>query len=452
MGNMASHIVRSTLSSLVSPLKRARKYSQLISSPGWGHFWGGADPDTGLQVTAETSMQVSAVSSAVGLLAETVASLPIFLYQRSDDGKIKASDHPLFTIIHSSPNNFQTPYEFKQMMMAHVLLRGNAYGEIIFNNRGEVDQIIPRHPDRVQPFWVRDGVKAYRYYPLSGGSRIILADEMLQIMFFTVDGLSGLDPIANHMRTIGLSLGAEKYGARFYRNDATPSFVFEYPGSLGDKGKQNINESWNDEHKGVNRSHKHAILEEGLKIHELSITPENAQFLETRKFQVTDIARIFRVPPHMIGDLERATFNNIEQQSLDFVIFSLTPWLVKWEQAITRDLLDSTDKLRFFAEFKVDALLRGDLKSRYAAYSLARMWGWLSVNDILKIENMNGIGDQGDVYLQPLNMVNADEMRKLTNEEVKQVRMLGMRALFQQLPHDQISEIFKEDGDNNGKD
>lgn len=445
--------MRSAMGSVSSQMTRARKYSQSISSPGWGQFWGGADDDTGLIVTASTSMQVAAVSAAVGLLAETVATLPMFLYELDDTSKLRATKHPLYQIIHRQPNSFQTPYEFKQMMMAHVLLRGNAYGEIFWNNRGEVEQIIPRHPDRIQTFWVRDGVKAYRYYPPSGASRVILASEMLQIMFFTMDGLVGLDPIANHMRTIGLSIGAEKYGARFYKNDATPNFVFEYPGKLGEVGKQNVDESWSEKHQGVNKSHKHAILEEGLKVHELSINPENAQFLETRKFQVTDIARIFRVPPHMIGDLEKATFSNIEQQSLNFVIFSLTPWLVKWEQAITRDLLDDTDRLRFFAEFKVDALLRGDLKSRYAAYSLARMWGWFSVNDILGLENMNGIGDQGDIYLQPLNMINADEMKKLTTEEASSIRLLAFRSMFQSMPHgEMMNELFNENGENNGKD
>lgn len=414
-----------------------------MRDPALAKWFGMADDDTGLSITAETSMQVAAVSAAVRLLAETIGSMPLFLYQIQDDGKVKATNHPLYDIIHRKPNNYQTPYEFKEMMMGHVLLRGNAYGEIISSGGAAVAQIIPRHPDRVQPFWVEDGVKAYKYFPESGGSRIILASEMLQIMFFSINGLVGLDPITNHRRTIGLAVGAEKYGGRFYKNDARPAVVIEHPGSLGDTARQNLKESWSRQYQGVGNSHKTAVLEEGMKIHEMSVTPENAQFLETRKFQVTDIARIFRVPPHMIGDLDKATFSNIEMQSLEFVIYNLTPWLVKWEQAITRDLLSEADGMTYFAEFKVEALLRGDIKSRYGAYAVARMWGWLSVNEIRQFENMNTIED-GDIYLQPMNMIPADEMRQLDKTEAKSIRMLAMRSMFQSLPHEQVMEIFNQ--------
>jgi len=430
---------------VVSLASRAKKWgSKQLRDPLIASWWGLEDDDTGLSITAESSMQVAAVSAAVRLLAEVIASMPLMLYERTTVGKELADGHPLWDIIHRKPNNSQTPYEFKEMMMGHILLRGNAYGEIISSGGASVSQVIPRHPDRIRPFWTKDGQRAYEYYQPDGGTRIILASEMLHVMFFSMDGLMGLDPIAYHRRTIGLTMGAEKYGGRFYKNDARPAVMLMHPGQLTDDGRQNLKESWNKQFQGVGNAHRTAVLEEGMKVEQMSVTPENAQFLETRKFQVSDIARIFRVPPHMIGDLERATFSNIEQQSLEFVIYNLTPWLVKWEQAITRDLLSETDSLRFFAEFKVDALLRGDIRSRYAAYAVARQWGWLSVNEIRKFENLNPI-ENGDIYLQPMNMVPAEQMRELSPKEAKATRLLAMRSMFEQLPREQVMEIFQEE-------
>ena len=455
VGHLASAIVsgisrpfRRVGSGVAKAGSRATKLaSHLMGDPALVKMFGYEDDDTGLTITADTSMQIAAVSAAVRLLSETLAMLPIKLYERLEKGKRPANDHPLWDVIHRRPNSFQTAYEFKEMAMAHLCLRGNFYGEILSTGGRGVDQIIPRNPDRVFPFWVRDGVKAYRYYPAAGPMRVILDEEMMHLMFFqTSDGLAGMDPITNHRRTLGLTIGAEKYGARFYKNDARPNFVFEYPGKLGDEGEQNINESWDKRHKGVGNAHKHAVLEEGLKIHELSITPENAQFLESRKFQVTDIARIFRVQPHMIGDLEKATFSNIEMQSLEFIMYTVGPWLSKWEQAISRTLLSQEDQQRYYAEFVLDALLRGDIKSRYWAYGTGRQWGWLSANDILEMENRNPI-EGGDVYLQPMNMVNTVMMNDLSKEESASLRMLAIRSALQNQPRAEVMKIIQEGPD-----
>lgn len=426
---------------------RAIKWgSKPFRDPVIASWFGSYDDDTGIQVDANTSMQISAVSAAVRLLAGTLGSLPLKVYKHSDAGKDQAVNHPLYDILHRRPNHFQTPYEFKEMIMGHCLLRGAFFGEIISTGGQGVAEIIPRHPDRVQPFWAPDGKKAFRYYPPDGAQRIILQDEMFHVMFFTTDGLSALDPITNHRRTLGLTIGAEKYGARFYKNDATPNFVFEFPGKL--KDPQQFKEAWNKAHQGVDKSHEHAILEHGMKIHELSITPENAQFLETRKFQIADIARIFLVPPHMIGDLEKATYSNIEQQSLNYVIYTMAPWLVKIEQAITRDLFSDTDSKTHFAEFIVDALLRGDIKSRYEAYYKGRMGGWLSVNAILGMENMNHI-ENGDTHIVPLNMTLIENLRNQTPEEVRALQLILARTLFKDLPNAEAAQIIQEYGEHN---
>jgi len=411
-------------------------------------WFGNYDDDTGLQVDVNTSMQISAVSAAVRLLAGTLGSLPWKVYKRIDGGKEAALKHPLYKVLHERPNSFQSPFEFQEMIMAHCLLRGSFYGEIISTGGQSVAEIIPRHPDRVQPFWVEDGVPAYRYFPESGKSRIILADEMFRVMFFTVDGLNGMDPITNHRRTLGLTIGAEKYGARFYKNDGTPNFVFEFPGKLADDG-QKFTESWNRQHRGVNKSHKHAVLEQGMKIHELSITPENAQFLETRKFQISDIARIFLVDPTMIGDKTGATYSNIEQLSLNFAIYTLRPWLVRIEQNGNRDLLNDTDQSTYFTEFNIDAILRGDFKSRNEGYSRGRQWGWYSANDIRAFENMNPI-DNGDVYLSPMNMTPVENLRSQTPEDIRAMQLVLARDLFKQLPAEDAAEIISNNGAEDG--
>ena len=400
-------------------------------NPALAAFFGAQDEDTGLIVTPETSMQVAAVWSAIRLLAESVGILPLFIYRRVQaGGKERDPNHPLFNLLHATPNVFQTIYEFKEMMQIHVLLRGNAYAEIIPTGGRGVSQLIPLHPDRVRPFHAPDGRRAYEFTPLDGPTRILLQNEVLHIMGLSSDGLKGLNPIEHHRRSIGLSIGAEKYGARFFKNDAKPGVILEHPGRLTTEGRQNLRESWERMHRGVDRAHKTAILEEGLKAREMGMNPQDAQFLETRKFQVTDIARIFRVPPHMIGDLEKATFSNIEEQSLEFVVYNLTPWLVRWEQAVMRDLFAIEDRKTHLAEFLVDALLRGDIEGRFKAYAIARQWGWLSANDIRAIENLNPIKG-GNIYLVPLNMIPATTLRSIWDgEDEPETRKDLLRALI----------------------
>jgi HK97 family phage portal protein len=286
-------------------------------------------------------------------------------------------------------------------MTGHVLLRGNAYSQIVPGPRGPVDQLIPIHPDRVTVEQLPNNVVRYRVRNNDGTQTVLNDEDMLHIRGLSDDGVTGLSVVSYAANSMGMAIAAEQYGSRFFRNDSRPGGVLKHPGKV--KDPQRIKDSWESLHSGEN-AHTVAVLEEGMEWQQIGISPEEAQFLQTREFQVADIARWFRVPLHMIQETSNVTSwgTGIEQQQLGFVMFTLLPWARRWEQAISRDLILATNT--YYAEFLVDALVRGDLKSRYDAYAVGRSWGWLSINEIRRLENMNPISN-GDQYLQPLNMV-----------------------------------------------
>ena len=372
---------------------------------------------SGITITPDSALQISAVYGCVRILSESVAQLPFVLYERfGDDSKRRAIDHPLYDLLLNSPNSELTAFELRELLMVHLCLRGNAYCEIVWGRDGHVRALWPLHPDRVWPVRGDDNLL---YYDVttgwSGGYERyrhtvrLHPRQVLHLRSMGTDGVMGLSPIALHKQGIGLAAATEEFGARFFGNDARPGGVLEHPGVLGDEAHKRLSGSWESRHGGLSNSHRIAILEEGMTYNQIGIAPEEAQFLETRKFQVNDIARIFRVPPHMLADLDRATFSNIEHQSIEFVVHTLGPWLVRFEQAAARDLLLPSERRRYFTDYMVDALLRGDIQSRYQAYAVGRQNGWLSANDIRRMENMNAV-DGGDVYLVPLNMVPADSL------------------------------------------
>lgn len=362
------------------------------------------DTAAGVSVTPEKSLQVTAVFACVRVLSESVASLPLHLYQRdSNGGKSRAANHPLYKVLHNLANPEMTSFQLREVLVGHLCLWGDAYCEIEYDANGNVIALWPLRPDQMD---VRreNGELVYKY-----GGKAIPSYRIFHVPGFSINGVNGLSMIKQAKQAIGLSLVTEEFGSRFFANGARPGTVLEYPGQLSDEAYTRLKNNWEDRHMGSSNSHRVAILEEGMTVQEVGIPPEDAQFLETRKFQINEIARIFRVPPHMIGDLDRATFSNIEQQSIDFVTNSLRPWLVRIEQAIYKDLLTDTEQKKYFPEFLVDGLLRGDTVSRYQAYAVARQNGWMSANDVRECENMNPI-DGGDVYLIPLNMVPADQV------------------------------------------
>jgi len=368
-----------------------------------------SDTASGVNVNEQIAMTYTAVWACVRILAESVASLPLVVYRRlPNGGKERAPDHRLYGLLHDLPNSENTSVELREMLQAHLALWGNAYCEKEFDQAGRVVALWPLRPDLVRVERVA-GELVYEINMPSGGRQILPAERVMHIRGLTHDGMIGYSPICQAREAIALGLATQQFGSAFFGNGARPGGVLEHPGALSDKARKNLLESWENMHSGLQNAQRVAILEEGMKYAPIGIPPEEAQFLETRKFQVTEIARIFRIPPHMLADLDRATFSNIEHQSLEFVVHTLRPWLVRWEQAINRDLFLPEERKTYFAEHLIDGLLRGDIQSRYQAYATGRQQGFLSANDIRAMENMNPI-DNGDIYLVPLNMVPANQI------------------------------------------
>ena len=296
-----------------------------------------------------------------------------------------------------------TSFVFRETLMGHLLLWGNAYAQIIRDGRGRVLGLYPLLPSKMLVNRTDQGILFYQYE--KDGRTYFLPDtDVLHIPGLGFDGLVGYSPVAMAKNAIGMAIATEEYGAKFFANGASPGGVLEHPGVVKDPGK--IRESWNAVYQGSGNAHRVAVLEEGMKFQPIGIPPEQAQFLETRKYQLNEIARIFRIPPHMIGDLEKSSFSNIEQQSLEFVMYTLDPWVIRWEQAISRALFSDSEKRQYFVKFNVDGLLRGDYQSRMNGYAVGRQNGWLSANDIRELENLNRIPPElgGDLYLINGNM------------------------------------------------
>lgn len=401
---------------LFSGLFHSRDKPQNRTSGSTFNFFMG-NSTNGKRVNERTAMQMTAVYSCVRILSEAVASLPLHFYEYKEDGsKIKAVGHPLYGLLHDEPNPEMTSFVFRETLMTHLLLWGNAYAQIIRNGKGEVIALYPLMPDRMTVDRDERGRLYYEYQistddaHINKGSTVQLSpNEVLHIPGLGFDGLVGYSPIAMAKNAIGLAIAAEEYGSKFYANGAAPSGVLEHPGTLKDPSK--VRDSWSQTFGGSANSHKVAVLEEGMKYTPISISPNEAQFLETRKFQINEIARIFRVPPHMVGDLEKSSFSNIEQQSLEFVKYTLDPWVTRWEQSMIRSLLSAEEKKKYFIKFNVDGLLRGDYQSRMNGYATARQNGWMSANDIRELENLDRIPTElgGDLYLINGNMTKLED-------------------------------------------
>ena len=372
-------------------------------------FWGSATSfffgtsSSGKSVNEKTALQTTAVYACVRILAETIALLPLHTYRTSPNGKEKAANHPLYYLLHSEPNPEMTSFVLRETLMGHLLLWGNAYAQIIRNGRGTVMALYPLLPNKMMVGRTDQGILYYQYEK-DGQTYFLSNQDVLHIPGLGFDGLIGYSPIAMAKNAIGMAIATEEYGAKFFANGANPGGVLEHPGVVKDPAR--VRDSWNAVYQGSGNAHRVAVLEEGMKFQSIGIPPEQAQFLETRKFQLNEIARIFRIPPHMIGDLEKSSFSNIEQQSLEFVMYTLDPWVVRWEQAMQRALLTEGEKRQYFVKFNVDGLLRGDYQSRMNGYAVGRQNGWLSSNDIRELEHLNRISSEegGDLYLINGNM------------------------------------------------
>lgn len=405
--------------SLVSALERRSSHP---SNPDrwWINHVGGEPSVAGVEVNEGTALSATAIWAGVRLISETLAMLPLELYERLDDrSKRPARNMGLWKLLHDEPNDEQTSFEFREMQQGFLLLWGNCYAQLVHNGRGEVSEIWPLVPWRVTPERSKGNVLTYRVQlPDNGGHTVLPSDDVLHIRGFSSNGLLGDNIVERFRDSIGLSLAAEEFGGRFFGNGLAAGGVLEHPSKLGVAGRKNVKESFNDEHRGVSRSHRLMILEEGMKWHQTSVNPEDAQALETRKFQVTEVSRILRLPPHLLYDLENATFSNIEHQGQEFVTYSMQPWLTRWEQRMSRSLLLPSQRSRYFTQFEVKGLLRGDSVARAAFATAMFNVGAYSPNDILNHEGEEPV-EGGDQRFVQLNLAPLDKIAELVMAQMK---------------------------------
>jgi HK97 family phage portal protein len=358
---------------------------------------------TGVQVSEDNALTFSAVYAAVRIISETIASIPLNVYQADGETRVKAVGHPVQALLAKAPNSVSSTFTFREAMASNLVLHGNAYAKIEMNAAGRPTALIPLNPMKVE-VKVVDGEKVYVF----DKKHTYLDYEMLHFVCLSFNGLTGKSPLSMAREAVAIGLAAQEYGARFYSNGANAGGVITAPGRLNTEVVKRLRESWNRAQSGNSNSHSTAILEEGMKYEKIGLDPEAAQFLQSRKFQVNEIARIFRIPPSYLADLENSsTRANVEQQAIQFVRDCITPYVRRMEVELNRKLFRE-DEPNLYAYFTMEGLMRGDLQGRYDAYATARQWGWLSVNDIRDLENLNPV-EGGDIYLQPLNMVQSGQ-------------------------------------------
>lgn len=371
------------------------------------------------------AMKYSAVFACVRVLAETLASTPIMLYRKkSDDGRETRNDLAIYDILHNRPNEEMSPFNFKEACMVSLNTGGNAVCERLVNGYGDLVGLYPYRWQLVDP--KRDPETNKLIYRVRSDTdsqlqsnvyqKTLRRDQVFHVPGLSYNGIIGMSPIEYTASAIRLGLSYEQFGVNFYKNGMNPSIALEYPGELGEVAYERLKKDLTKNYAGLSNTGKPFLAEGGAKVKELTIKPADAQLIENKRFQIEDIARIYRVPLHLIQELSRSTNNNIEKQSLEFVMYTMLPWFKRWEENINMQLLSPLERRSgFYVEFKIDSLLRGDIKSRCAAYALGRQWGWLSVNDIRRLENMNPIPN-GDIYLEPLNMGEAGKADEMTNK------------------------------------
>lgn len=373
---------------------------------------GGTRSTSGIYVTPENALGFIAVYACVKLLAESVAQLPCNLYRRTDDNgnRERANDHPVYDLIHNAPNGWQTAFQYHEYMQGGLGLRGNAFAWVDRNNAGEVTAIIPQNPAKVD---VKVGSDRRPVFDLhESGELNVPFSRMHHIAAFSTNGYTGISPIAAGREALGLAMATEKHAGTVFANGTHIKGVLERPYVAGMRPLEEpqikgLKQQWKNLYSGIDNAGEVAVLQDGLQFKSITMSNEDAQLLASRVHDIGEVARLYNIPPHMIQLLDKATFSNIEHQGLQFVIYTLLPWLRRHESAMMRDFLTSNERRAgHYIEFNVSGLMRGDLQTRYTAYAQGRQWGWLSVNDIRRLENLPPI-KSGDVYLQPLNMVEA---------------------------------------------
>ncbi len=365
---------------------------------------------SGVVVDPKTAMSLSAVRRSVTLLAESMAQLPCEVYKRDGDQRVKAVEHPLYDILHNQPNQKDSSFEYFETGQGFLGLNGNHIALIERNNKAEITELIPIHRDKVQLLKGKDGLP---YYHLIDENKTLPMRLVHHVKGFSEDGFQGLSPLQTSADTIGLGIAVEEHASKVFSNGTTLSGVIERPKDANaiktQEGIDKVVNSFVGKHSGIRNMFSVAMLQEGMTYKQMAMSNEQAQLIEARKMSVADISRLYGIPLSMLSESAGESYKSIEQQSLNFVIYGLMPWLKRWESAMRRDLLLPSERKEYYIEFNVNGLIRGDLKARYEAYAIARQWGWLSVNDIRRLENLPPIKG-GDTYLTPLNMVDSKNL------------------------------------------
>ncbi len=395
----------------------------LVTNDGtglWSSMIGRSRSAAGVKVTPDSALAITVLQNCVTLLAESVAQLPLEMYRRLGDGKREsASDHPLYDVLRYQPNPWQTPYEYRECSQLACGLRGNAYSFIERHDDGAVKALYPMHNDKVT---VLKGPDLLPYYRVGGHDPLPMR-LVHHVRWHTKNHYTGMSPIELHADAVGLAQAVRHYASKSFANGTAVSGVIERPKesvAIKDESSiQRIVDQWGEKFSGVDNAKKVAMLQEGMTFKPLSMSNVDAELLGILKITGTDLARIYKIPPHMINDLEKASYNSLEQLLIQYVIFALMPWVKRHEEAMMRDFLLPGERRQYFIEFNLSGLLRGDQKSRYDSYAVGRQWGWLSINDIRRLENMPPVAN-GDIYLQPLNMTDvANELPNMHNPNVR---------------------------------
>lgn len=363
----------------------------------------GMPSKSGIAINEKTALSHSAVFACVNVLSQTIASLPLEVFEAKTNGDLEKSvGHAVHRLVNAAPNGFQTSYDFRSQGQLHLGLRGNFYALIVRDALYRPIELRPLDPRKVRPHLIDWRI----WYEVEGMKDIVSADDMIHVKGLSFDGVVGESPISVARETIGLGLAATDYSGKIFKNGAHISGVLEHPGKLTPEQHKNVKENWNGRNSGMEGVGSTPILEAGMKFVPISMTPQDSQFVQTAKLSIEDVARIYRVPLHLIGSLERSTNNNIEQQSLEFATHTIRPLVKSWEQELNKKLFRTSEQGRFFVKFNLDAMLRGDIKTRTESYARLFNIGVFSQNEIRRLEGMNGIGAEGDTYYVQLNMGN----------------------------------------------
>jgi HK97 family phage portal protein len=398
-------------------------FSSINSSFSQKPFWSWVDSLTGraskagVNISNQNSLTLSAYYSGVTLISQVLAYVPLIVYKRLERGKERAINHSLYSVLHDQPNPFMTAYDFKETLQGHVLTWGNAYAEIEWEDLYNVRWLWPLRPDRMTVKY-DNGEVLYDYQLPDGNPFTLPSRNVLHIPGFGFNGLIGYDPMTLMREALGLTKALEENGARFFANGSQLSGVLSHPKVLSDESTKRMRSSWEDIYRGLSNSHRVAILEEGVTFQEIGVRPENAQFLETRKFQIAEVARFLHIPPHLLADLEHATFSNIEHLGIEFNKITMMPWFTRWQQRVNNKLISLAERKEYFTEFLQLALLQGDADSRGKFYNQLFMIGSITPNEIRERENLNPM-DGGDTAYVPLNMIQMDKADQILQGDSK---------------------------------